>query len=183
MGMAPEQLIHAVLDCGAAGAAILAGEQVVYSESFRDICRKNQCGCYDKCWMCPPEIGGIEALIHQAKSYPRALLYQTIGTLEDSFDVEGMFAAGARHARVSTAVQAAVQPLLKQSFLHLSCGGCHLCEVCARRTGEPCRHPDMALPAMEGYGVDVYNTTLATPLKYINSPNTVTYFGMVLFSE
>ena len=36
---------------------------------------------------------------------------------------------------------------------------------------------------MEACGVDVYNTTRETPLKYINGQNTVTYFGMVLFRE
>lgn len=183
MHMLQEQLIQAALDCGAAKAALLSGEQIVFSESFRDICRNNQCGCYGQCWVCPPDIGGIGELIARAKTYPLGLLYQTIGTLEDSFDVENMFAAGANHARVSSMLQSAAAALLKDPFLHLGCGGCHLCPVCAKRTGEPCRHPEIALPAMEGYGIDVYNTTRATSLKYINGSNTVTYFGLVLFSE
>ena len=178
-----EDLVAAALTAGAAKAALIGREQVVYSESFREICEGNQCGCYGKCWVCPPEIGEISDLIARAKVYPRGLLYQTIGTLEDSFDVEGMFAAGANHARVSRRLQDALPELLNQPFLHLGCGGCHLCDVCAKRTGEPCRHPEYALPAMEGYGIDVYNTTLATPLKYINGTNTVTYFGLVLFTE
>ena len=49
------------------------------------------------------------------------------------------------------------------------------------RDGEPCRHPDKALASLEGSGVDVYNTTKDTPLKYINGQNTVTFFGMVLW--
>ena len=178
-----EDLVAAALTAGAAKAALIGGDQIVYSESFREICEGNQCGCYGKCWVCPPEIGEISDLIARAKAYPRGLLYQTIGTLEDSFDVEGMFAAGANHARVSCRLQDALPELLNQPFLHLGCGGCHLCDVCAKRTGEPCRHPEYALPAMEGYGIDVYNTTLATPLKYINGTNTVTYFGLVLFTE
>lgn len=36
---------------------------------------------------------------------------------------------------------------------------------------------------MEGAGIDVYNTTKDTPLKYINGADTVTYFGIVLFEE
>ena len=36
---------------------------------------------------------------------------------------------------------------------------------------------------MEAYGIDVYNTTKNTELKYINGQDTVTYFGMVLFEE
>ena len=181
--MIQDQLLQAALDCGAAKAALISGEQVVCSERFRDICRGNQCGCYGKCWVCPPDIGEIEALIARVKSFPRGLLYQTIGTLEDSFDIEGMMAAGKCHAQVGCNIQNAVSNFLQKPFLHLGCGGCHLCEVCAKRTGEPCRHPESALPAMEGYGIDVYNTTLATSLQYINGTNTVTYFGLVLFSE
>ena len=177
------KLLSTILDCGAAKAAHIAGEQVVYSESFRDICRGNQCGCYGKCWVCPPDIGQIDELIAQAKTYPQGILYQTIGTLEDSFDIEGMIAAGRHHAQVSSRIQQALPGLLGRPFLHLGCGGCHLCETCAKRSGEPCRHPDLALPAMEGYGIDVYNTACSTPLKYINGTNTVTYFGLILFSE
>lgn len=178
-----EQLIQAALSAGAAKAALVGAEQVVYSESFRDICKANQCGCYGKCWVCPPEIGEIRELISRAKAFPRGLLYQTIGILEDSFDVEGMFAAGANHAQVSARLQKTLPDLLKQPFLHLGCGGCHLCETCAKRTGAPCRHPGSALPAMEGFGIDVYNTTRTTSLHYINGTNTVTYFGLVLFTE
>ena len=72
-------------------------------------------------------------------------------------------------------------PLLPKDFLHLSCGGCRLCQRCAKEDGLPCRMPDKALPSLEGYCVDVYNTTKNTDLKYINGQNTVTFFGMILF--
>lgn len=178
-----EALIQAALSAGAAKAALIGAEQIAYSESFRDICQANQCGRYGKCWVCPPEIGEIGELIARAKAFPRGLLYQTIGTLEDSFDIEGMMAAGRCHAQVSSGLHHSLPGLLEKPFLHLGCGGCHLCETCAKGTGEPCRHPESALPAMEGYGIDVYNTTSSTSLNYINGTNTVTYFGLVLFSE
>lgn len=176
-------LIEAALEAGAAKAVLINGPQIVYSETFRQICEANQCGCYGKCWMCPPEIGEISSLIARASAYPRGLLYQTIGTLEDSFDIEGMFAASANHAQVSLRLHKKLPEVLQADFLHLGCGGCHLCKRCAKGTNEPCRHPEYALPAMEGYGIDVYNTTRSTPLRYINGTNTVTYFGLVLFTE
>jgi predicted metal-binding protein len=91
--------------------------------------------------------------------------------------------AARNHAQVSQKIQAAVVPLVGQNCFHLSCGGCNLCESCAKKEDKPCRFPDKALIPMEGAGVDVYNTTKDTPLKYINGQNTVTYFGMVLFEE
>ena len=178
-----EKLIQTALEAGAARAALISGAEIAFSETFRDICEANQCGCYGKCWVCPPEIGEIGNLIAAAKAYPKGLLYQTVGRLEDSCDIEGMMASGHRHALVSREIQKKLPGLLRNPFLHLGCGGCHLCETCAKRTGEPCRHPEYALPAMEGYGIDVYNTTKNTPLPYINGTNTVTYFGLVLFTE
>ncbi|MGN0998968.1 MAG: DUF2284 domain-containing protein [Faecousia sp.] len=181
--MERNNLINAALAAGAAKATIIDGTQIVLSEQFRRVCESNQCGGYAKCWMCPPYIGPIGELMAKVRSYPQALLYQTIFEIEDSYDIEGMFEAGAKHAQVSQNVQKEMVTLLKAPFLHLACGGCHLCPTCAKRSEEPCRFPEKALPSMEGYGVDVYNTTKDTPLQYINGQNTVTYFSMVLFSE
>ena len=178
-----EKLTLAALEAGAAKAAIIPQKQIVLSGEFYKICESNACGNFGRCWMCPPDIGPIDLLMERVRAYPFALLYQTIGTLEDSFDIEGMQDAARNHARVSQKVQAAVAPLLAQGCFHLSCGGCNLCESCAKRENEPCCFPDKALIPMEGAGVDVYNTVKDTHLKYINGQNTVTYFGMVLFEE
>lgn len=178
-----ETFVQSILDCGATKAAIIQQDQIVLSASFRDVCRDGMCGGYGRCWMCPPDIGDIEPLMEAVRSYPQGILYQTIGTIEDSYDFEGMREIGKRHEEIGIQIQKTVSGLLKAPFLHLSCGGCRLCERCARLDDLPCRHPDLALPPMEGYGIDVYNTTSSTDLKYINGTNTVTYFGLVLFQE
>lgn len=178
-----QKLIQAALQSGAAKAVVIPGERIALSAEFADICRSNRCGNYGMCWMCPPDVGEVEALMARVRGFRRGLLYQTIAQLEDSFDIEGMVAAARRHAWVSQRVQAVVRPLLEGESFHLSCGGCNLCERCAKRDGAPCRMPDRALPPMEAAGVDVYNTTRDTPLMYINGQNTVTYFGLVLFDE
>lgn len=178
-----EELIRAAKENGAAKAAVIPQSKIILSPTFREICAGNGCGNYGRCWMCPPYVGEIDALIEKVRSYPYGLLYQTIGEIEDSFDIEGMFDCGRDHALVSQQIQAAVKPLLGEGFLHLTCGGCRLCERCAKADDEPCRFPEKALPSLESYGVDVFNTAKGTDLKYINGENTVTYFGMVLFTE
>ena len=178
-----EKLMQAVLSAGATKAAYITRDQIVLSADFRGICESNQCGGYANCWMCPPFIGEIYELMEKVRSYPEAVLYQTINEIEDSFDIEGMFEAGKDHARVSVRIEENLRQMKDGEYLHLSCGGCHVCEICAKKTDEPCRYPDKALASLEGYGIDVYNTTKDTPLKYINGQNTVTYFGMVLFKE
>lgn len=176
-----EKLIASALDAGAYKAVMLPVENIVLSEEFRDICKRNQCGKYDKCWVCPPDLPEVEAVMAAVRKYSHALWYQTVSTIEDSFDIEGMLEAGKKHAAVSQRLRETAIPLLPKDFLHLSCGGCRLCQRCAKEDGLPCRMPDKALPSLEGYCVDVYNTTKNTDLKYINGQNTVTFFGMILF--
>ena len=93
-----------------------------------------------------------------------------------------MMDAAFDHMQLSQRVQKAVAPLMENAFLHLS-SGCRLCKRCAKEDQQPCRHPDEALGAMEGYGMDVYQTVKNTELKYTNGQNTVTYFGIILFTE
>lgn len=175
-----EQLIQLALDAGAAKAEIISVDQIVTSAEFREACRKNLCGAWGRCWMCPPDVGEIEPLMAELRTYQHGLWYQTIGELEDSFDIKGMGDAKKKHVRLSQQVEELVKPILGK-HLHLSCGGCGLCERCTRIDNEPCRFPDRAMASLEAYGVDVYQTTKSTSLKYINGQNTVTYFSVVLF--
>lgn len=176
-----DALIRAALEAGAAGAVVIPVSSIVLSAQFRQICEANQCGGYDRCWMCPPHLPPIEDAMAQIRRFSHALWYQSVSPLDDSFDIEGMFAAGHQHALLSQRIRDAVTPLIGENTLHLGCGGCHLCPACAKIEGKPCRLPQRAIPSLEGYGVDVYNTTKDTPLPYISGQNTVTYFGAVLF--
>lgn len=178
-----DTLIQWALECGAANAAALPGDQVILDEGFRDICQSNACGNYGMCYMCPPDAGDIHAMMAQVRAYPYAVLYQTIHDLEDSYDYEGMVEAGKRHALVSQALEKRLREHHQGNYLHLTLGGCRLCDVCAKREALPCRVPDWALPSLESYGVNVYSTSQYAGLAYINGQNTVTYFGMVLLTE
>ena len=111
--MNEQALIALAKDCGAAKAALLNAEDVTLSAMFRDICQQNSCGNYGKCYMCPPDVGDIEPLMETVRRYPRGLLYQTIGTLEDSFDIEGMLEAGKAHVQCSQKLQQQMEKELR----------------------------------------------------------------------
>lgn len=174
-------LVQLAMNCGAYKAAYLNGNQIAMSEEFRRICETNACGNYNRCYMCPPNIAPIQDLMDRVRSYDSAMLYQSVTVIEDSFDFEGMMAAAHAHALLSQRIQKELPKT--DGYLHLSSGGCHLCKVCAKRDNRPCRNPAQALASLEGYGIDVYSTSRATDLAYINGQNTVTYFGILLFSE
>lgn len=175
-----EELIKLALENGAAKAEIISVDQIITSAEFREACRQNVCGLWGKCWMCPPDVGDIEPLMARLRTYRHCLWYQSIGELEDSFDFEGMTEIKKQHLSISQVIEEKIKPVLGR-HLHLSCGGCGLCERCTRQDGQPCRFPEKAMSSLEAYGIDVYQTTKATSLKYINGQNTVTYFGGVLF--
>lgn len=176
-----DRLVSLALSLGAQKAEIIQANQLVLDAAFRDICQTNACGLYGACHTCPPDAGDIKGLMARVREYPKGLWYQTISSLEDSFDYEGMMAAKQQHMALSLRLQERLPPLLPAGFLHLGCGGCGICETCTKPLDLPCRFPDKALYSLESHGVDVYQTTKTTQLKYINGPNTVTYFGAVLF--
>lgn len=178
-----EAIIALALSCGADQAAGLTVNEVVLDDMFADICKSNACGNYNKCYMCPPDVGDIHDMMDTLRAYPLGIMYQTIHPLEDSFDYEGMMAASARHVTVSQLLEDKLREIKPGPYLHLSVGGCHVCEVCAKRENLPCPFPDRAMASLEVYGVDVYSTAQNAGLKYINGQNTVTYFGLVMHKE
>ena len=176
-----DRLSALALSLGAYKATVIPVDAVETDASFRDMCAANACGNYGRNWMCPPDAGDIHELMARLRTYSHVLVYQTVSALEDSYDFEGMMEAGARHNQLMATLrrEIAAEPLPRT--LHLGAGGCRMCEVCAKRTGEPCRHPDLAVASLETYGVNVSKLAVAAGMKYINGQDTVTYFGAVLF--
>lgn len=155
-------------------------EEIVYDPFFRTICEKNSCGKYGRNYACPPAMGTVEEVLAEIKQFPGGFLYQTVFPLEDSFDFEGMIEAKKSHE----ALAHKLQKLLRaegSAFLHFAAGGCSLCPRCAMLDKEPCRFPELLLPSMEAYIINVSQTAKNVGLRYTNGENTVTYFGLVLF--
>jgi len=107
------------------------------------------------------------------------LVYQTVGELEDSYDFEGMMEAGERHNKLAQKLWDFTDESGCTEALHLGAGGCRLCSVCGKKTGDPCRFPTRAMGSLEAYGVNVSELAPQAGMKYINGQNTVTYFGAV----
>lgn len=176
-----DKLTELALSLGAFRASVIPVEDIETDASFRDLCAANVCGNYGRNWMCPPDAGDIHDLMAALRTYSCALVYQTVSELEDSYDFEGMMDAGVAHNRLMVELRRGIDTLALPRVLHLGAGGCRMCEVCAKRTGEPCRHPDLAVASLETYGVNVSKLAPAAGMKYINGKDTVTYFGAVLF--
>ena len=133
--------------------------------------------------MCPPHVGEVEELIARARRFRHILVYQTVTALEDSYDIEGMLAAGEAMNRLTLRLRERLDQLEAGARLHLGAGGCRMCSRCAKLEGRPCPFPDRALASLEAYGINVSVLAPQAGMKYINGANTVTYFGAVLLGE
>lgn len=175
-----EELRKYALELGAYRAEILPTADIPADASFEKLCQSNACGNYGRNYTCPPDAGEIKDLMARICTYSRALVYQTVGTLEDSFDFEGMLEAGNRHNRMAQKLWDRADALGGGRLLHMGAGGCRLCPVCAKKTEEPCRNPHRAMASLEAYGINVSLLAQRAGMSYINGINTVTYFGVIL---
>ncbi len=177
-----KNLCEYALNAGAYRASIIDASQIVAERAFRQMCEQNSCGMYNKCYMCPPDVGDINVLMKEIRNYRYALVYQTVTELEDSFDFEGMTEAKKKTYPIAQALRKVFDNENMEKVLHLGAGGCGVCEKCFKQSGQPCPFPEKALPSLEAYGINVSSLAKTAGMKYINGQNTVTYFGAVLFS-
>ena len=177
---ADEALLQICLEHGARDARIVNVDQIPFDKQLRTYCEANACGSYKRNYACPPFVGEPEALIARAQAKKRAVLFQTVAELEDSFDIEGMERAAKAHAAACRAIYRALSAELGD-MIFLTAGGCNICPECAALKGEPCRCPDMAFSSLEAWCINVSRLCGKCGMKYINGQNTVTYFGMCMF--
>ena len=178
-----EQILKKALELGAFKAGVVDASAIKTDAYFRKMCADNMCGNYGRSYMCPPDIGPIEELMDKVKTFDRVLVYQTVSELEDSYDFEGMMEAGERHNTLAQNLWDYTDSLGDAEALHLGAGGCRLCSVCGKKTGDSCRFPARAMGSLEAYGINVSQLAAQAGMNYINGQNTVTYFGAVFIKE
>jgi predicted metal-binding protein len=181
MSVTDEAALGAIaLRCGAFKTAAIDVSDIPFRREFRDACKQNRCGKYGKNWMCPPDVGDIDELMAQAGAFRRAFVLQSVGTLSDSFDVEGMELASRKHRKLLVSFFSEITPTVGHA-LKLGGGACLVCEKCAKYTDDLCRFPERAIASLEAYGIAVSELADRCGLQYVNGTNTITYFGAVLY--
>jgi len=175
-----KELIGNAIHHGAHKAAVIDVDKITFDEILRSYCEANYCGSFGKNYACPPDVGTVRDVIDKARGFRKALIFQTIGQLEDSYDVEGMQEAARLHTNVSNLIE---QDMRQQStdILQLTVGGCTVCKECAIVGNQPCRFPDRAVSSLEAYCMNVSTLAKLCGMNYINGKDTVTYFGAYLY--
>ena len=176
-----KDLIRACIEAGAYKAGVVTTDKIPFDENLRGYCEANHCGNYGKNYACPPSVGDGKELIAKAKSHKKALVFQTVAQIEDSFDFEGMKEAELRHSKIADKINQYIEKRF-DDYLRLTAGKCSICPICAQIENKPCRFPDKAISSLEAYCMNVSALAKLCRMNYINGKDTVTYFGAFLFS-
>ena len=150
-------------------------------EEVRDMCAVDKCNAYDRTWTCPPGCGSVPECQERMRQYDWGLLVQTTAVLEDSMDYEGMM-EGARLQKENSEKLHAILRDKYKDVLALTTASCDICGKCTY-PDEPCRFPDRATAAMEGYGLLVSQVCKDNGLDYYYGNNTVTYTALFLIRD
>ncbi len=177
-------IVAAANEAGATRVTPIDPTGIRYYTEVRHLCERNACGAFGKNWQCPPHVGSVAETSARAKRYACGVVVQSVGVLEDSYDIEGM----GREQKVHQDRLRAVGKRLRVEhpdvpFLLLGAGPCDVCSRCTVLDGEPCRFPDRIMPSMESYGMNVKEVVESVGLPYISGKNTVTYSGLILYGN
>ncbi len=177
-------LIQKAVELGATAAGVIAVKDILFEPEYRKLCESNACGKFGTNWMCPPHVGDIHELIAQAKGYEKGLVFQSVYTLEDSYDFEGMMQAGKEHKKLTITLRDELMELPSfEKYLMLGSGSCGVCKPCEIKNDKPCPYPERAIPSLEAYGIAVSELAALADMKYMNGQDTVTYFAMFLYED
>ena len=166
----PARVANALRRKGAADVVEIAASSVVVEEWVREKC-KFGCEGYGRCLTCPPNSPTPEETRRVLAGYRRALL------------VHFPLANGAPWPSMRRILGAAERSLFLAGFEKawaLAAGPCELCPECPM---EECRHPDLARPAMEACGIDVFSTARAAglPIRVVTARGEpIDLYGLVL---
>lgn len=151
-------------ELGARDAKVIPTARVYTAGWVRLKCHYG-CGGWGGKLTCPPNSPTPEETAKVLKEYRRAVLIH-----------------GDRHTNIQKIIAALEREIFLDGF-HMAFGfGAGPCTLCAE-CGRWCRHPELARPAMEACGIDVYKTAHANgfPIEVVKNYNCkANYYGLVL---
>lgn len=174
-----EEWIGFAKSLGFTEAAALDPKALKPNPEVRAMCAADKCHAYGKNWTCPPVCGSLEECAAEIREKHFGILVQTVGQLEDAFDIETMMDTEKEHlARFHLLADKA--HAYQKEALALGTGGCRICKTCAYP--DACRFPDRACASMEGYGLLVNEACASAGVAYYYGKDTIAYTACILFT-
>lgn len=169
--MTYEQLSAMALACGFTAFAPLDVATIDLKPEVRDMCAA--CNMYDKRWSCPPGCGTLEECGERIRACHGGILVQTVGDVEDGFDIEAMMEIESDHKEHFLAMY----KMLREAGENVLALGAGCCTKCAKCTypDEPCRFPKEMVSSMEANGMLVLEVCKANGLQYYYGSDKMAY--------
>lgn len=189
------ELCEIALKEGAKIAKAIPTSKVVIDERVRLKCEVPRCSAYNQYLTCPPRTMSIETFSRRLLLYKWSLLVQVKAHLNSSNKAVGRIGSSVIEnaqglhrpfrLKLLSVVEAVEADAFKKGMRFatgLTGGSCVLCEKCVEdKSADACRFPFRARPAMEGVGVDVFQTTQNAGLAiHLSSSDTVMWTGLIL---
>jgi predicted metal-binding protein len=161
-------------ELGALDAVVVSPPRQVFTATWVRLRCQYGCSEYGQCLTCPPHSPTPETTRKMLDEYQAAILlhgdnWESVRDIARGLERK-VFLAG-----------------YYKAFAFV-CGPCWLCKTCAvagqkRGNVAKCTHPDLARPAMEAAGIDVFATARAAglPIEVVRSENCQqNYYALVL---
>ena len=190
------QLVELALGAGAKAAKVISTRMVVVDERVRLKCEVPRCAKYNQYLTCPPHVMSVATFLRILAHYKWGLLVQVEAEDIDSSDKSAGRIAGSvlkenlrRHYPYQLKLLKIVEMVETAAFKKgmrfaagFTGGECVLCERCVEnKMSDACRHPFRARPAMEGVGIDVFQTAQNAGLPiHLSSSENVLWTGLIL---
>jgi len=191
-----KEFVELALREGAVAARIIPASGVAVDERVRLKCAVPFCGGYNRYLTCPPHTLSVEDFTRALSRYHWCLVVQveaqdigssdkSTGRIDEGLLKEVRDLHGAYKLRLLEIVEKVETAAFKKGLRFatgLIGGSCILCEQCVEdKVSEPCRHPFRARPAMEGVGIDVFQTVENAGLAiHLSSSENVRWTGLIL---
>lgn len=157
-------------------------EQIPVDPKYRVYCEDNLCGNYGTNYSCPPDCGTVEETHQRLLAEKDAMVIQTVWDIGSYDNKEGILRAKRAHNAAILRLMDKLQKMEVEGF-PLGYGGCPLCDPCARKEGEPCKHPEKRISCMSAYCIDVAKLAEMCGLEFAWNPEKLYLFGMIAFHE
>ena len=177
--MTIQELCALAAEIGFEHAGTLDPATIELKEEVREMCASGKCTMYGKRWSCPPGCGTLDECRELLKDYTSGILVQSVGQLEDNFDIETMMETEAAHKERFYDMRRALADRGVEA-LAAGAGCCTICKECTY-PDEPCRFPDQKMSSMEALGMLVLEVCKANDMQYFYGENTIAYTSCFLF--
>ena len=163
-------------------AALIDVDQIPIEPSFRAYCEENLCGKYGANYSCPPDCGTVEELREKLMRENRALIVQTVWSVESYDDIPAVEYAKKSHNNAVLRLADKMRKLCYEGFCS-GYNGCPICDPCKLKDGLPCAHPEKQISCMSAYCIDVAKLAKRCGLEFAWTQGKLYLYGMVAFHE